>query len=390
MAEREMRTGPRPDALPRRSTASAPRSPVAASGLAGDPTLAGMSIDAAGKVHDVVIVGAGIAGLACARELRAAGCEVLVLDKSRGVGGRCTTRRMLGQPVDLGLSYYHADDPDLLAELAAVPATALPGWPHRVAGSGAPCHPAAFRPGQQRLAFAEGVNVFPRHLAQGLDMQLGTRVMRIDPMPSHVTLELEDGPPLRTRDVVLTCPTPQAGAILPNVQGRSLRAVQALLAQVVVHPCVTLILGFPLDGAAPDFDVLYPGDSDLIQLISHDSAKREDPSYRVLVVQANAPWSHAHLEHSPDHWRAALTGEAARLCGAWVREPAWSELHRWRYAKTMPSTEMSTPQVFGLPGGGQLGLGNEAFTSEAGVQGAYLAGRKLAQKLLTGQGARED
>lgn len=349
-----------------------------------------MSTDAVSEVHDVVIVGAGIAGLVCARVLRDAGREVVVLDKSRGVGGRCATRRMLGQPVDLGLSYYHSDDPDLLADLAAVPATALPGWPHRIAGTGAPCHPAAFRPGQQRLAFAEGVNVFPSHLARGLDLRLGARVMRIDPMPDHVAIELEDGPPLRTRDVVLTCPTPQAEAILPSAQGRSLRAVQTLLAHVVIHPCITLVLGFPLDGPAPDFDMLYPGDSDLIQLISHDSAKREDPSYRVLVVQAQAPWSRAHLEHSSDHWRAALTEEAARLCGAWVRDPAWSEPQRWRHAKTMPSTEMSAPQVFGLPGGGQLGLANEAFTLEAGVQGAYRAGRKLAHKLLAGQSARED
>jgi len=343
-----------------------------------------MSTETASEVHDVVIIGAGIAGLVCARELRDAGRQVVVLDKSRGVGGRCATRRMLGQPVDHGLSYYHADDPDLLADLAAVPGTALLGWPHRVAGHGPPCHPAAFRPGQQRLAFAEGVNAFPRHLARGLDLRLGTRVLRIDPMPSHVALEIEDGPPLRTRDVVITCPTPQAEAILPSAEGRSLRAVQALLAHVVIHPCITLVLGFPLDGPAPDFDMLYPDDSDLIQLVSHDSAKREDPSYRVLVVQATAAWSSEHLEHGHDDWRAALTEEAARLCGGWVRDPAWSELHRWRHAKTMPSTEMSAPQAFGLPGGGKLGLANEAFTHEAGVQGAYRAGRKLAHKLLVG------
>ena len=341
-----------------------------------------MSSDTAIEVYDVVIIGAGIAGLVCARELQDAGRKVVVLDKSRGVGGRCATRRMLGQPVDLGLSYYHADDPELLAALAAVPATALPGWPHRVAGKGVPCHPAAFRPGQQRLAFAEGVNVFPKHLARGLDLRLGTRVTRLDPMPRHVALEIEDGPALYTRDVVLTIPTPQALAILPSAEGRSLRAVQSLLGAVVIHPCITLVLGLPLDGPAPEFDILYPDDSPVVQLIAHDSSKREDPSYRVLVVQANAQWSREHLEDDRDVWRAALTQEAARLVGDWVADPAWSEVHRWRFAKTMATTEMSAPQVFGLPGGGQLGLANEAFTLEAGVQGAWRAGRRLAQKLL--------
>lgn len=359
-----------------------PHSPAATLRGRADRTLAAMSSDTAIEVYDLVVIGAGIAGLVCARDLRDAGRKVVVVDKSRGVGGRCATRRMLGQPVDLGLSYYHADDPELLAALAEVPATLLPGWPHRVTGNGAPCHPAAFRSGQQRLAFAEGLNVFPGHLARDLDLRLGTRVMRIDPMPHHVALEIEDGPPLHTRDVVLAIPTPQAQAILPSAEGRSLRAVQALLGTVVVHPCITLVLGLPLDGPAPDFDMLYPEDSSIVQLIAHDSAKREDPSYRVLVVQAGAAWSREHLEDHRDTWRTALTHEAARLLGDWVAEPAWSELQRWRFAKTMPSTEMSAPQVFGLPGGGQLGLANEAFTLEAGVQGAWRAGRKLAQKLL--------
>ena len=41
----------------------------------------------------VAVVGAGLAGVACARGLQAAGVEVTVFDKSRGVGGRLATRR---------------------------------------------------------------------------------------------------------------------------------------------------------------------------------------------------------------------------------------------------------------------------------------------------------
>ncbi|MFM8703967.1 MAG: FAD-dependent oxidoreductase, partial [Planctomycetia bacterium] len=55
---------------------------------------------------DVAIVGAGIAGLVAARELSLAGCSVVVLEKSRGVGGRMATRR-IGQAVcDHGAQFF--------------------------------------------------------------------------------------------------------------------------------------------------------------------------------------------------------------------------------------------------------------------------------------------
>jgi phytoene dehydrogenase-like protein len=40
---------------------------------------------------DVIVVGAGLAGLCCARELRGAGLEVLVLERSDAPGGRVRT-----------------------------------------------------------------------------------------------------------------------------------------------------------------------------------------------------------------------------------------------------------------------------------------------------------
>ena len=42
----------------------------------------------------VAIVGAGVAGLAAARRLAGHGIPVTVLEKSRGLGGRCATRRV--------------------------------------------------------------------------------------------------------------------------------------------------------------------------------------------------------------------------------------------------------------------------------------------------------
>ena len=95
-------------------------------GVSGVSDVGGVS----GSVIDVVIVGAGIAGLSLAGELRRAGRQVLVLERSRGVGGRCATRRTDGGPIDHGLTFIHGRSPQLRHQLDAVPdVTRVASWP---------------------------------------------------------------------------------------------------------------------------------------------------------------------------------------------------------------------------------------------------------------------
>ena len=61
--------------------------------------------------HPVIVVGAGIAGVACARELAAAEVPYRLLDRGRRIGGRMAVRTVDGRSVDLGASYFTAHDP---------------------------------------------------------------------------------------------------------------------------------------------------------------------------------------------------------------------------------------------------------------------------------------
>lgn len=59
----------------------------------------------------VGIIGAGIGGLSCARQLRAAGFSVRVFDKSREVGGRVSLRRAeMDSSFDHGAQYFTVKD----------------------------------------------------------------------------------------------------------------------------------------------------------------------------------------------------------------------------------------------------------------------------------------
>ncbi|MEM9580165.1 MAG: NAD(P)/FAD-dependent oxidoreductase [Pseudomonadota bacterium] len=67
----------------------------------------------------VVVIGAGVAGLAAAQALRNAGARVLVLEAADHSGGRCVTdHRLFSQPFDRGGSWLHSAAINPLARLA--------------------------------------------------------------------------------------------------------------------------------------------------------------------------------------------------------------------------------------------------------------------------------
>ncbi len=67
---------------------------------------------------DVVVVGAGVSGLAAARVLAQGGQRVVVLEARDRIGGRTWTDDELGVPVDLGASWIHGIDGNPLWALA--------------------------------------------------------------------------------------------------------------------------------------------------------------------------------------------------------------------------------------------------------------------------------
>jgi monoamine oxidase len=120
---------------------------------------------------DVVVVGAGVAGLTAAALLTGAGRRVVVLEARARVGGRVHTDRTDGLVTDLGASWIHGVDGSAVAEAAA--AFGLPMTEFTVGGYQVDSRPIAYHgPDGARLdaesaqRFAADVHAVDRSLAE--------------------------------------------------------------------------------------------------------------------------------------------------------------------------------------------------------------------------------
>lgn len=82
------------------------------------------------KNWDVIIVGAGLAGLKAALELKASGKQVLVLEARDRVGGRCKAGEICGNAIDLGGQWVGPNQHLLLEQAKAVQVETYPQYTH--------------------------------------------------------------------------------------------------------------------------------------------------------------------------------------------------------------------------------------------------------------------
>ncbi len=59
---------------------------------------------------DIVVIGAGAAGIAAGAHLQAAGAQIRILEARTRIGGRAETRDLAGYPNDLGCGWLHSAD----------------------------------------------------------------------------------------------------------------------------------------------------------------------------------------------------------------------------------------------------------------------------------------
>ncbi len=304
-----------------------------------------------------VIIGAGLSGLLLARTLQTAGHAVIVLEKSRGYGGRMATKRVGDTVFDQGAQFFTARSPafqTLVDEWTR--AGLIADWP----GSA-----------HRRLIGRPAMTAVPKALAAGLDIRREHKTAALRRLAGggwEITLDQQ--PVLLAARVLLTCPVPQALALLDAGAVTLPATTRAALDTLTYHPCLALLAVLSAPSAVPagglaltDGPVRWLADN-VKKGVAHGVAA-------AVTIHAAPEFSHAHYTASEAEVAAMLLPVVAAHLGAPVVS---ATLHRWKFSE--PKTTHASPCVW-LP---ELALGfaGDAFGGPK-VEGAALSGLALAQ-----------
>lgn len=315
----------------------------------------------------IAVIGAGIAGLACARALHDAGHELRVFEKSRGVGGRMATRRTDHGTFDHGAQYFTARDP--------IFRRAVDGW--LGAGIVAPyegrivsLQSEAATPlshEESRYVATPGMTAPCRVLAKGIDVLFECTVSAVTPGEDGWRVSWDEGGDSGFDAVVLAVPAVQA---LPLCS--AIPALCARVSQGHHEPCWAVMVRYeqplPLQ-----FDAAFVLDA-VVGWAMRDASRPGRVAGERWVLHATANWSGTHLEADA----AAVAPEvveafhAAAGISAKVVE---MRAHRWRYALS-PGLKAgclwNASQRIGACGD---------WCADGRIEGAYLSGLALAAEL---------
>lgn len=309
----------------------------------------------------VVVVGAGIAGVACAREVRAGGLAVRVLDRGFHPGGRMASKRLSGRPVDLGASYLTASDPDFARVVEDWHARGLARpWTDTFCalGEGA----TQLKQGPLRWGTASGIRSLVVDLASGLDVERRE-------LASIAELE-------NPAAVVLA---------MPDAQARRLVGPAHPIASHLdrdFEPVIALAARFSertWDGISPDgrFEGAFVNDHRVVGWVADDGRRRGDDA-PVLVAHSTPDFARHHLD-DPTTALPEMVRAVREVMGA-LPEPSEVHVHRWSLARPVGVREAAYALV---PGPDSIvGVCGDGWGDSPKVETAWRSGRDLGRALV--------
>ncbi len=335
-------------------------------------------------VPHIAVIGAGISGLVAARTLQDHGLKVTVFDKSRGVGGRMSTRRVDdGGTFDHGAQYFTARDQRFKRHVDSwIEQGVVAQWPDRSLGDDQKIVVLEDRAikseskSDDRFVAVPTMNALCKYLVGGVQIQKQTRVAKVACLNGGIVngVELFDdsGSTVGTFDhVIISTPAAQTGELLTNFP-----ALVHPISEIKMNPCWATMVAFEKPVTERWVGAFLHGS--FLSWAARNSTKpgRAGDAERV-VIHASPQWTADHWEHAADQVAEMMLTEFWRVTGATLQPHQYLRSHRWKYAIPV---DPSATRCFADDSTVIVACGDWASGSR--VEGAFLSGMAAAGRVL--------
>lgn len=287
--------------------------------------------------YQVIIVGAGLAGLMAAKRLQEKGIRYVVIEKEAIVGGRMATRILEESRSDYGAQFFTARS-ETMKSLAKQ-------WQDeklvRVWTNGFPQMKSIddldsliiYQDGYPRYAGASGMNAITQKLAEGLHIKLSHVVqsLAVNETKWEVTVQNQEGEVVRfyAEKLILTCPIPYSLQLLQSSNITIEQATKNALEQTSYFPCITAIvtLSDKTNIPAPGGIQIAEG---MIAFIG-DNEQKGISSQTTVTLHGGDVWSRENAHLSDEEILTLFINRAKPLLGE--GKIIAKQIKRWKYSK---------------------------------------------------------
>ncbi|WP_045823799.1 NAD(P)/FAD-dependent oxidoreductase [Williamsia herbipolensis] len=300
----------------------------------------------------VTVVGAGMAGAACAAALVAAGVPVRVLDRGRAPGGRMASPELHGRRVDVGAGYFTVRDNGFQAVVGEWRGRGLAREWTDTFGVLAADAPPSTSTGPMRWATPGGLRSLVRDVLGDIEVTTAD----LDALP--------DG------DVVIAMPDPQAARLTEIDES------------VGYDPVIAVAVGFEPESMRdlPFTHAAFVNDHPSVSFIADDGSRRGDGA-AVLVAHTTPDLAAAHLD-DPAEVIGEVEDAVTELLGIGRSAIEWTHAHRWTFAK--PTGAHDATHSLQQIDGRLVGLAGDQWCPEGSprVESAWRSGTDLAAAII--------
>ncbi|NOT79709.1 MAG: NAD(P)-binding protein [Bacteriovoracaceae bacterium] len=308
-------------------------------------------------MKNYVIIGAGLTGLSLAKKLVDSGeSSVLVLEKSRGLGGRMATRRTLETRFDHGAQFYRLKTDSKIM--------------HQFWLQNNDSHQWFISPAGDHWCAKEGMTSLAKKIAKGLDFSLEKQIQSIVKTDECWLLTSDKGEKWEAKNVILTAPLPQALLLLDkseinySAELKKIHYTKALIGLITLKSSIEI----------SQYGYREFNQGDFFSLA--DQSSKGVSNLPALTLTMSPAFSEKYFDETDESIVLSSMLKSFKVLYPEC-EVVGSELKKWRYCQSLNSYEKSFLEVQK-----NFFLAGDAFGGSS-LLGALRSSQALADFLIT-------